>query len=147
MKMLKEWRRSHLSQLIEAQEEVEFWKGRVDEVDAKLRRPLPAPRRDIVEALASGCEVKKSVASKFLDTLASIATAEVKKTGVFNLPGVLRLKVRTKQPKKAKAKQPIRKKPATKAGKGSGSNMVKATPAARKIVKAFPTIAFKRACA
>ena len=41
----------------------------------------------IAEALANGCEVKKSVASKLLDTLASVATAEVKKTGVFTVPG------------------------------------------------------------
>merc|ERR1712217_738525 len=79
----------------------------------------------IAEALASGCEVKKSVASKLLDTLASVATAEVKKTGVFTLPGLARLKIRTK--------------PATKAGKREVFGkvvMVKAKPA-RKIVKAF----------
>merc|ERR1712179_830244 len=85
----------------------------------------------IAEALASGCEVKKSVASKLLDTLASVATAEVKKTGVFTVPGLARLKIRTK--------------PATKAGKREVFGkvvMVKAKPA-RKIVKAFPVAALK----
>ena len=85
----------------------------------------------IAEALASGCELKKSVASKALDTLASIATAEVKKTGVFTIPGLARLKIRTK--------------PATKAGKREVFGkvvMVKAKPA-RKIVKAFPVAALK----
>merc|ERR1712050_585624 len=37
----------------------------------------------IAEALASGCELKKSVCSKALDVLASVATQEVKKTGKF----------------------------------------------------------------
>merc|ERR1712046_98050 len=86
----------------------------------------------IAEALASGCELKKSVASKALDTLASIATAEVKKTGVFTIPGLARLKIRTK--------------PATKAGKREVFGkvvMVKAKPA-KKIVKAFPVAALKQ---
>jgi len=85
----------------------------------------------IAEALASGCELKKAVASKVLDTLASIATAEVKKTGVFTIPGLARLKIRTK--------------PATKAGKREVFGkvvMVKAKPA-KKIVKAFPVAALK----
>ena len=55
--------------------------------------------------MASGCEVKKSVASKLLDTLASVATAEVKKTGVFTVPGLARLKIRTKPATKAVSKK------------------------------------------
>merc|ERR1739845_335308 len=85
----------------------------------------------IAEALASGCELKKSVCSKALDVLASVATQEVKKTGVFALPGLCRLKTRTK--------------PATKAGKRKVFGkvvMVKAKPA-RKIVKAFRAAALK----
>ena len=83
------------------------------------------------ENVACGWGVKKSVASKLLDTLASVATAEVKKTGVFTVPGLARLKIRTK--------------PATKAGKREVFGkvvMVKAKPA-RKIVKAFPVAALK----
>merc|ERR1712032_1271800 len=80
----------------------------------------------LAEALAAACELKKAVASKCLDELAKVATAEVKKTGVFAIPGLARLKLRTK--------------PATKAGKREVFGkviMVKAKPA-RKIVKAFP---------
>merc|ERR1711941_161591 len=85
----------------------------------------------IAEALASGCELKKSVCSKALDVLASVATQEVKKTGKFTLPGLARLKTRTK--------------PATKAGKREIFGkvvMVKAKPA-KKIVKAYPVKALK----
>merc|ERR1712194_410040 len=85
----------------------------------------------IAEALAAACEIKKAVASKALDILASVATAEVKKTGVFALPGLCRPKPRTK--------------PATKAGKREFFGkvcVVKAKPA-RKIVKAFPVAALK----
>merc|ERR1712032_267252 len=85
----------------------------------------------IAEALATACEVKKTVASKCLDELARVATQEVKKTGVFTVPGLARLKIRTK--------------PATKAGKREVFGkvvMVKAKPA-RKIVKAFPVAALK----
>merc|ERR1719394_2344001 len=86
----------------------------------------------LADALATGCELKKTVCSKMLDTIASVATAEVKKTGVFTLPGLCRLKIRTK--------------PATKAGKREifGKIVkVKARPA-RKIVKAFPVAALKQ---
>merc|ERR1712013_884473 len=83
------------------------------------------------DALATQCELKKAVCSKVLDTLAGVATKEVKKTGVFSIPGLCRLKIRTK--------------PATKAGKREVFGkvvMVKAKPA-RKIVKAFPVTALK----
>ena len=86
----------------------------------------------IAEALAAGCELKKSVCAKALDVLASVATQEVKKTGVFAIPGLCRLKTRTK--------------PATKAGKREVFGkvvMVKAKPA-RKIVKAYPVSALKK---
>merc|ERR1712007_230431 len=85
----------------------------------------------LADALATECELKKTVCSKMLDTIASVATAEVKKTGVFTLPGLCRLKTRTK--------------PATKAGKREVFGkvvMVKAKPA-KKIVKAFPVAALK----
>merc|ERR1712187_475770 len=71
----------------------------------------------IAEALATSCELKKSVCSKVIDSLAEIATKEVAKTGVFSLPGLCRLKTRTK--------------PATKAGKREVFGkvvMVKAKP-------------------
>ena len=71
-------------------------------------------------------DVKKSVASKLLEALAAVGTQEVKKTGIFTVPGLARMKIRNK--------------PATKAGKREVFGkivMVKAKPA-RKIVKAFP---------
>merc|ERR1712014_32832 len=91
----------------------------------------PMTKGAIADALATSCELKKSVASKFIDSLAEIATKEVGKTGLFSIPGLCRLKTRTK--------------PATKAGKREVFGkvvMVKAKPA-RKIVKAFAAAALK----
>merc|ERR1711862_332682 len=85
----------------------------------------PMTKMAIAEALATSCELKKSVCAKAIDSLAEIATKEVVKTGLFSIPGLVRLKTRTK--------------PATKVGK---MVMVKAKPA-RKIVKAFPAAALK----
>merc|ERR1712050_297306 len=85
----------------------------------------------IAEALATSCELKKSVCAKALNSLAELATTEVAKTGIFMVPGLCRLKTRTK--------------PATKAGKREIFGkmcVVKAKPA-RKIVKAFPAKALK----
>jgi DNA-binding protein HU-beta len=45
----------------------------------------------IVQTLADKCEVTKKVAKSLLDTLAGTAVAEVKKNGMFVLPGVGRL--------------------------------------------------------
>ena len=45
----------------------------------------------IVQALADKCEVTKKVGKNLLDTLAQIAVSEVKKNGVFVLPGIGRL--------------------------------------------------------
>merc|ERR1712032_158455 len=72
----------------------------------------------IAEALATSCELKKSVCAKVLESLAEVATTNVKKAGVFAIPGLCRLKIRTK--------------PATKAGKREVFGkvvMVKAKPA------------------
>jgi len=45
----------------------------------------------LVRALAEGCEVNNKTARGMLDSLASMAIAEVKKNGVFVLPGIGRL--------------------------------------------------------
>merc|ERR1712190_154139 len=85
----------------------------------------------IADSLATSCELKKSVCAKMINSLAELAAAEVVKAGVFTLPGLCRLKTRTK--------------PATKAGKREVFGkvvMVKAKPA-RKIVKAYPVAALK----
>merc|ERR1719168_179582 len=88
----------------------------------------PMTKGAIAEALATSCELKKSVCAKFIDSLAEIATKEVGKTGIFSLPGLCRLKTRTK--------------PGTREVFGKVV-MVKAKPA-RKIVKAFPAAALKK---
>merc|ERR1719198_12065 len=85
----------------------------------------------IADALATSCELKKSVCSGVIDSLAALATKEVAMTGIFMVPGVCRIKTRTK--------------PATKAGKREIFGkmcVVKAKPA-RKVVKAFPAKAIK----
>merc|ERR1739846_52817 len=84
------------------------------------------------EALATACEMGKEDVTKALASLAEIATAEVKKSGIFTLPGLCRIKTR--------------KKPATKAGKREVFGklvVVKAKPA-RTIVKAYPVAALKK---
>merc|ERR1711879_475575 len=86
----------------------------------------------IAEALSTSTEMKKSVCGQILNSLAEIATKEVKSTGVFTIPGVCKIKTRMK--------------PATKAGKREVFGkvvMVKAKPA-RKVVKAFPVSALKK---
>jgi len=40
----------------------------------------------LVRSLAESCEVNNKVARQFLDSLSSVAIAEVKKNGVFVLP-------------------------------------------------------------
>ena len=45
----------------------------------------------IVTDLAAKCDLSKSVAKDFLDNLAALAVKEVKKTGVFIVPGIGRL--------------------------------------------------------
>merc|ERR1711964_40707 len=92
----------------------------------------PMTKGGIAEALAAECELKKAVCSKVLDSLAAVATQEVKSTGLFSIPGLCRIKTRMK--------------PATKAGKREVFGkvmMVKAKPA-RKVVKAFPVVALKQ---
>merc|ERR1711878_44397 len=67
----------------------------------------PMTKGALADALATGTEVKKSQCAKVLNTLAEVATAEVKKAGVFTIPGLCRIKTRVK--------------PATKAGKPKSS--------------------------
>merc|ERR1712046_507060 len=50
----------------------------------------------IADALAASAELKKSVVTKLLGTLAEVGQAEVKKNGVFTIPGLARVKTRRK---------------------------------------------------
>ena len=85
----------------------------------------------IVRELADKHEMKTKACSELLESLAALATAEVKKTGIFTIPGLCRIKTRTK--------------PATKAGIRNifGKDVkVKAKPA-KTVVKAFAVAALK----
>merc|ERR1712046_86340 len=82
-------------------------------------------------ALAEQNEMKPKQCAGIMASLAAIATTEVKKAGIFTIPGLCRIKTRVK--------------PATKAGvrMAFGKEMkVKAKPA-RTVVKAFPVAALK----
>merc|ERR1711918_301330 len=84
------------------------------------------------KALATEYDLKQKVVSEVIDSLVGIATTEVKKNGVFTIPGLCRLKTRAK--------------PATKAGVRMmfGQEMkVKAKPA-KTIVKAFAVSALRK---
>merc|ERR1711972_1101391 len=86
----------------------------------------------LAQELADGTEMKKSQVSKVLDSLASVATREVKKAGKCTIPGLCMIKTRQK--------------PATKAGKREIFGkmvMVKAKPA-KAVVKAYPVAALKK---
>ena len=85
----------------------------------------------LVGALAEKCEIDKKIAAKALETLATVATAEVKKTAKFVIPGLCMLKTR--------------KKPATKAGKREifGKVVVVKAKPAKTVVKAFAAKALK----
>merc|ERR1719253_862200 len=85
----------------------------------------------IVKALAEQHEMKTKSVSGLLESLATLATTEVKKNGIFTIPGLARIKTRVK--------------PATKAGvrMAFGQEIkVKAKPA-RTVVKAFPVAALR----
>ena len=45
----------------------------------------------IVQTLADSCEISKKVAKSLLDSLAQTAVTEVKKNGLFVIPGIGRL--------------------------------------------------------
>merc|ERR1711920_1157089 len=92
----------------------------------------PLSKGGIAQAIAEECGIKSSVAGKIIASLATIATKEVQKNGIFTFPGLCRVKTRFK--------------PATKACKREifgEMRTVKARPA-RTIVKAFPVAAIKQ---
>ena len=85
----------------------------------------------IADSLANSVELKKSVTTKVLNSLAELGQAEVKKTGIFTTPGLARTKTR--------------RKPATKATKKmmSGTEVVVKAKPAKTVVKAFAVAALK----
>merc|ERR1712050_333791 len=85
----------------------------------------------LAQALSEKCELKKSVAAKALNFITEIGSAEVKKTGIFTIPGLCRIKTKMK--------------PATKAGKREmfGKTVIVKAKPAKKVVKAFAVAALK----
>merc|ERR1712232_1260308 len=85
----------------------------------------------LVRTLAEQHEMKTKVCSGLLESLASLATAEVKKTGIFTIPGLCRIKTRVK--------------PASRAGvrMAFGQEMKTKAKPARIVIKAFPVAALK----
>merc|ERR1719266_243031 len=97
----------------------------------KADAPKAMTKGTITDALANSCELKKGVVMKLLGSLAEVGAAEVRKSGVFTIPGLARIKTR--------------RKPATKATKRmmfGKETVVKAKPA-KTVVKAFPVAALK----
>merc|ERR1712028_13633 len=85
----------------------------------------------IVKTLADKHEMKTKACSELLDSLAALATTEVKKAGIFTIPGLCRIKTRVK--------------PATKAGIRNifGKDVKVKAKAAKTVVKAFAVAALK----
>merc|ERR1711881_395358 len=86
----------------------------------------------LLKTIATENEMKTKDCSNILNSLVTVATKEVKKTGVFIIPGLCRIKTRTK--------------PATKAGVRmmfGEERKVKAKPA-KTVVKAFAVAALKQ---
>merc|ERR1712017_41625 len=86
----------------------------------------------LLKAIATENELKTKACSNVLNSLVTVATKEVRKSGVFTIPGICRIKTRTK--------------PATKAGVRmmfGEEKKVKAKPA-KTVVKAFAVAALKQ---
>merc|ERR1711879_474286 len=86
----------------------------------------------LLKAIATEHEMKTKDCSNVLNSHVAVATSEVKKTGVFAVPGLCRIKTRTKPATKACVKMIFGK-----------ETKVKAKPA-KTVVKAFPVAALKK---
>jgi DNA-binding protein HU-beta len=60
-------------------------------VRRKEKKKKTMTQTQLVQTLADRCEVTKKVAKSLMDTLGQIAVTEVKKNGLFVLPGIGRL--------------------------------------------------------
>ena len=85
----------------------------------------------LVRMLAEKHEMKTKACSELLESLATLATAEVKKTGIFTIPGICRIKTRTRPATKARVVMMF-----------GEEKKVKAKPA-KTVVKAYPVAALK----
>merc|ERR1711924_578773 len=68
---------------------------------AKATAAKPMTKGMITKALAEQHGLKQKACSDYLNSLVEIACQEVKKTGIFTLPGLCRIKTRTKPATKA----------------------------------------------
>merc|ERR1712227_885009 len=86
----------------------------------------------MAKELATKHELRQAACSKIINSLVTIATTEVKKSGVFTIPGLCRIKTRVK--------------PATKAGVRTmfGKEVKVAAKPAKTVVKAFAASALKK---
>merc|ERR1712146_720706 len=86
----------------------------------------------LAEAIATETEMKKKEVTMVLDSLAAVATKQVKAAGKVTIPGLAMIKTRTK--------------PATKAGKREifGKVVVVKAKPAKTIVKAYCVAALKK---
>merc|ERR1712205_99013 len=89
------------------------------------------PKSVLVRAIAEKHELKNSQCSGVLESLAAIAAQEVKKTGVFAVPGLCRIKTRRKPATKACTREIF-----------GEMRKIKAKPA-KTVVKAFAFSALK----
>ena len=69
-------------------------RSEIQKNEKKLAHPRSMPTGHIAETLANECMVGKPCVWFFLEQLAILASAEVKKTGLFIVPGLARLKSR-----------------------------------------------------
>merc|ERR1711912_179160 len=86
----------------------------------------------VTKAIATARELKQKQCSAVINSLVAIGTNEVKKTGIFTIPGLCRIKTRTKPATEACVKMIFGK-----------ETKVKAKPA-KTIVKAYPVAALKK---
>merc|ERR1711988_1215192 len=86
----------------------------------------------LLKAIATEHDLKTKACSNVLNSLVTVATNEVKKTGIFTIPGICRIKTRMKPATKAGVRMMIGK-----------ETKVKAKPA-KTVVKAFAVAALKK---
>jgi DNA-binding protein HU-beta len=97
----------------------------------------PLSKSSLIQTLSDKSEIARKDVKGLLETIASIGYTELKKNGLFVVPGLVRMVVQ--------------KKPATKARKGinpfTGEPAVFKAKPARKVIKARPVKAAKDAIA
>merc|ERR1712146_493262 len=84
-----------------------------------------------LKAIATEHGMKTKTCSNILNSLVTVGTSEVKKTGIFTIPGLCRIKTRVKPATKACVKNIFGK-----------ETKVKAKPA-KTVVKAYPVAALR----